>query len=139
MMDLTEKQIEQIYSDIRERGVTMDELADSLVDHICCAIEREEKLDFESAYQEVLTAFGDDGLHRTQLETILFINHKKEIVMKKTLFILGYIAVSLITTGLLFKIQHWPGASIMLVFGIGLLNFGFLPMYFYSRYKQAVS
>lgn len=138
-MELTENQIEQIYREIHERGITMDELADSLVDHICCAIEGEEGLDFETAYQQALAAFGNDGMQRTQLEIALFINHKNEITMKKTLFILGYIAVSLITTGLLFKIQHWPGASIMLVFGIGLLNFGFLPMYFYSRYKQAVS
>lgn len=138
-MELTENQVRQIYSDIRERGVTMDELAESLVDHICCAIEREKEMSFEEAYQNALAAFGDDGLQRTQRETILFINQKKEIIMKKTMFILGYIAVSLITTGLLFKLQHWPGASIMLVFGIGLLNFGFLPMYFYGRYKQAIS
>ena len=138
-MELTENQVSQIYSDIRERGVTMDELADSLVDHICCAIEREKEMSFEEAYTNALAAFGDDGLQRTQRETILFINQKKEIIMKKTMFILGYIAVSLITTGLLFKLQHWPGASIMLVFGIGLLNFGFLPMYFYGRYKQAIS
>ncbi|MFZ6053053.1 GldL-related protein [Halocola ammonii] len=138
-MELTENQIERIYSDIHKKGVTMNELADSLVDHICCAIEREKEMSFEEAYQQALAAFGDDGLQRTQRETILFINQKKEIIMKKTMFILGYIAVSLITTGLLFKLQHWPGASIMLVFGIGLLNFGFLPMYFYGRYKQAIS
>ena len=138
-MELTENQIGQIHGDIRESGVTMDELADSLVDHICCAIEEENEMCFEEAYSKALLAFGHDGLQRTQKETMLFINHKKEIIMKKITFILGYIAVTLSTTAVLFKIMHWPGASIMLVLGIAILNFGFLPLYFYGRYKQAIS
>jgi hypothetical protein len=59
--------------------------------------------------------------------------------MKKTMYVLGYIAVLLSTTGLLFRTMHWPGASIMLVVGVVLLNVGFLPMFFYNRYKQVAA
>ncbi|QMU31598.1 hypothetical protein HUW48_17240 [Adhaeribacter radiodurans] len=59
--------------------------------------------------------------------------------MKKMMYVFGYIAASLVTTGLLFKLNHWPGATILLVLGIALLNLGFLPLYFYERYKMATS
>ena len=58
--------------------------------------------------------------------------------MKKTMFVLGYIAAALTTFGLLFKVMHWPGANIMLILGVAMLNFGFLPMYFTDRYKKAI-
>jgi predicted RND superfamily exporter protein len=58
--------------------------------------------------------------------------------MKKTMYLLGYLAVFLMTTGLLFKLQHWPGAAIMLTIAIALFNFGFLPLFIYGRYKRTV-
>ncbi|HEX9979612.1 MAG TPA: hypothetical protein VGB50_03490 [Flavobacterium sp.] len=138
-MELTAEHISFIRLDISNRGVTMDDLADSLVDHICCAIENDPGTDFHNAYCNALGAFGIGGLQKIQDETTYLLILKREIIMKKTMFVLGYIAAFLSTTGLLFKVQHWPGASIMLTLGIVLLNFGFLPMYFMQRYKQAVN
>ncbi|HLP14539.1 MAG TPA: hypothetical protein VK177_21590 [Flavobacteriales bacterium] len=57
--------------------------------------------------------------------------------MKKSMYAMAYVAACLSSTGLLFKIQHWPGASIMLVLGVAILNFGFLPLYFLNRYRQS--
>lgn len=59
--------------------------------------------------------------------------------MKKSMFILAYIAVFLSTFGFLFKVMHWPGANIMLALGILFLNLGFLPMYLSHRYKKSYS
>ena len=59
--------------------------------------------------------------------------------MKKTMYILGFLAVLLSTTGLVFKLQPWPGAAVMLVTGVFLLNFGFSPIFFYNRYKKAIN
>ena len=95
--------------------------------------------DFYKSYTKAIDAFGENGLMKIQQETILLLILKREITMKKTMFVLGYIAVFLITSGILFKIQHWPGAAIMLVLGVALLNFGFLPMYFHDRYRQATN
>ena len=53
--------------------------------------------------------------------------------MKKAAAIIGSICLFLITFGTLFKIQHYPGASIMLVVGIGFLSSLFIPVYFISR------
>lgn len=59
--------------------------------------------------------------------------------MKATMNLMGFLAVFAITTGMLFKIMHWPWAGIILVTGVLLLNVGFLPMYFFDRYKKAVN
>lgn len=137
-MELTTAQIAYIQQDVRARGLTLDDLADSLVDHLCCAIENSTETDFYRAYATALASFGEAGLIKIQKETISLLI-KKEETMKKTMYVTGYIATFLISTGLLFRLQHWTGAMIMLTLGIVLLNFAFLPMYFYNRYKRAIS
>ncbi len=57
--------------------------------------------------------------------------------MKRTVYLLGFIACFTLSTGILFKMMHWPVASILMVIGIILLNFGYLPIYFYQKYKAA--
>jgi hypothetical protein len=139
MMELTSEQVAWIGQDIRKKGMTMNGLADSLIDHICCSIENDPGSDFHEAYTRTLTAFGSAGLKKIQEETILLLTLKKEVTMKKTMYVLGYTAAFLITTGLLFKLQQWPGAAVMLTIGIVLFNVGFLPMFFYDKYKRAIS
>ncbi|MCC6818248.1 MAG: hypothetical protein IT245_05110 [Bacteroidia bacterium] len=56
--------------------------------------------------------------------------------MRKFTYLTGYLATTLCTTGILFKLMHWPGANIMILLGITLLNFVFLPLYFYKKYKE---
>lgn len=51
----------------------------------------------------------------------------------------GVLAAILIGTGSIFKVQHWPGASIQFVSGMLLLNFIFLPMFFYQLYRQSIA
>lgn len=139
MMELSNAQIDFIKEDIHLRGITAEELAESLLDHICCSIETSEQSDFQSAYTQALSGFGEKGLHDIQYQTIYLLTLKRETTMKKTMFVLGYIAAVLSTFGLLFKIMHWPGANIMLILGIAMLNFGFLPLYFRDRYRKALS
>lgn len=138
-MKLTKEQIEFIIQDVHHRGITLESLHDSLVDHLCCALENSCESNFEQAYIKALNTFEHGNLATIQSETIFFINRKKEIIMKKSMFILGYLSLFLGTTGFLFKTMHWPGAGIMLVLGIALFNLAFLPMFFYDRYKQSIS
>lgn len=66
--------------------------------------------------------------------TLLFIKNK---TMKKTVFILGYISLVVISTGFLFKLQHWPGANVMTATGILFLNFIYLPLLFIDKYRTS--
>ncbi|MHB1276764.1 MAG: hypothetical protein ACYC1Q_00015 [Bacteroidia bacterium] len=138
-MEITESQLAFIREDIRNRGITLDSLADNLVDHICCVLEIHPGTDFDSAYLEVLGTFGEKGIAQIQQETILLLNINKEEKMKKAIYLTGFIATFLATTGLLFTFFHWKGASIILMMGFLFLNFGFLPLFFMDRYKRAVS
>lgn len=56
--------------------------------------------------------------------------------MRKLAYTSGAISSSLALLGLLFKIQHWPGASIMLILGIGGLALVFIPSFAKYRYNK---
>jgi hypothetical protein len=138
-MKLTDEQIDRIAVDLRNNGVAMDELVESLTDHICCVIENSKHHDFEQAYRDAMTEFGKFGPSAIEKNTLFLLTIKRELTMKTTMYILGYFAAILLTTGALFKMMHWFPANVLLVVGIALLNFGYLPMYFYSKYQSAVS
>lgn len=53
--------------------------------------------------------------------------------MKKFLIVFGYIVISFISLGTLFKLQHWPGSGLMLLMGLFLLSIIFLPVFFIQR------
>jgi hypothetical protein len=137
-MELSEEQIEFIRLEILRMGVEQGSLANSLVDHVCCAIEAHPGSDFNAAYVEAIRTFGDNGMIKIQKEIILISTIKTTEKMKKTMYVTGFLAAFLSSTGLLFKLMHWQGASIMLVLGVIFINLGFLPMYFYGKYKSAV-
>lgn len=137
-MQITEQHIAFILEDLHKKGVTLNNLVDNLLDHICCAIEAHPGPDFNTAYTEVIRSFGEQDLLKIQKE-IKLLTIKKEEKMKKTMYVIGFMATFLTTTGLLFKVQHWQGASIMLILGVMLINLGFLPMYFYDKYKSSLA
>ncbi len=56
--------------------------------------------------------------------------------MKRAVYLIGFLACFTLSTGLIFKMMHWPGANIMTVSGFIVLNIGFLPLYFYDKYKS---
>lgn len=45
----------------------------------------------------------------------------------------------LIVAGSICKIQHYPGAAVLLVSGMVLLNLLFLPLFFYQLYRKSVA
>lgn len=55
--------------------------------------------------------------------------------MKNKTYILGLVTTLLVFLGILFKIQHWPGAGYLLILGIFMLVFIFLPAALINNYK----
>lgn len=134
---LNTSNIEFIKKEIGSSGLTYSHLMDELIDHVCCDTEYEmqQGLPFAKAYDVVKNKIGMDGLEHIQRETLYLID-KKYRMMKKTMKISGLIAPILLSFGSLFKIQHWPGASVLLVLGFLLLSFVFLPSAIYVNYKE---
>ena len=59
---------------------------------------------------------------------------KKKI--DKLVMILGLLLVIAGTFGLLFKVMHWPGASFLFFGSLGLFGLVFIPLYFFTRYRN---
>jgi len=55
--------------------------------------------------------------------------------MKQKIYIFGILNVILILTGTTFKINHWPGAGIMLTLGLVVLVLVFIPMSLINNFK----
>ncbi len=48
----------------------------------------------------------------------------------------AFVAASMLSVGVLFKIMHWPGAQMLVIISGVLLVLGYLPIYFLSIYKN---
>lgn len=124
--------IELIRLDISRQRVTYSHLLDDLLDHVCCDVEAEmdKGLPFKQAYEKVRSRIGINRFKKIQEETLILID-KNYKSMKKFMKIFGVLAPSLMAVGALFKIQHWPGGSVLLVAGFFFLCFFFLPSAIY--------
>ncbi|MFN8286840.1 MAG: hypothetical protein U0V74_08825 [Chitinophagales bacterium] len=140
MYSLSEEQIDRILNDIRARGVKTESLQLNLLDHICCIIERdlEPDGDFEGFYRQTLKTFYKHSLSEIEEEADLLLTYKNYYTMKKAMIISGGISAFLLTAGIFFKFQQWPGASANLVCGILIFSLVFLPLLFLLKVKENV-
>lgn len=56
--------------------------------------------------------------------------------MKKFAFITGALSISLTGLGIIFKMNHWHAASILIVVGIGIFSLLFTPSIFKYLYDR---
>jgi len=137
MLELSKGNIRQITETIDRADITFSHLRDDLIDHICCEVEEkmQKGLDFQKAFAGIKKSFGIKDLQKVQEQTLLLID-KKYCAMKKTMKVSGIISISLLMFASLFKINHWPLASIMLVLGFFVLCFFFLPSANFVMHKE---
>lgn len=130
MAELTDRELEILNREINKQGLTYTQLQKELLDHLCCDIEAkmDEGIEFLIAFEEVRKKLENDRIQKIQEETLLLINQKYRM-MKKFMYILGTIAPSLLILGAIFKLQHWPGASILITLGTFLLAAVYLPVF----------
>jgi hypothetical protein len=60
-------------------------------------------------------------------------------IMKNKIYILGLITAIIVFTGTIFKLNHWPGAGIMITIGLVTLVLFFIPAALINHYKAAGS
>lgn len=136
-MILTEQQIGYISTNLEFYGIASEDLRNDMLDHICTYIEEGNFADFDTAYASAIAKFGGyAGMGSLQRETTLQVSVPKYLKRKKVFFITGFVASTLATIGFLFKVMHWPGASIMLILGLATFIFAVIPLWFYQKYKS---
>ncbi len=135
---LTDAQIEFIRRDLLAQGIQLEGLQQDLLDHICCVVEHElaAEDDFEAFYQQRIKHFYKRELREIEEETIALLTFKNYYVMKKIMLLSGGVLTALLVVGLTLKFMHLPGAAFMLVLGVAILNFVFLPLLFTLKIKE---
>lgn len=138
MYKLSDKQIDFILDDIKTRGIEMESLQLSILDHVCCIIEEhlEENGDFENFYKKTIASFYKDDLWEIEEETINLLIYKNYYTMKKTMIISGIFSAISLSTGIIFKFMYWPGAAAFIVLGILAASLIFLPLMFTIKAKE---
>ena len=138
MSELNEQQIELISAYIKQRGIAQHELHEDLLDHVCTSIEERQGQgdSFEAAFQHTIALFGPGGLKQVQTQTFELLT-EMNATMKKLTFGFGLTSTFLLLAGTIFKLMHWPGASVMVVLGVALLVFGYLPIILSHKLKES--
>lgn len=138
MIALSEKQVQFIHDDLLRNGIEMEDLRMSLVDHICCVIEDEMTEDdrFEEFYARIIPRFYHRNLEEIQEETKLVLTFKNYYAMKNVMIRSGAFTAICFTTGILFKLMHWPGAAALQLASIAVFSFLFLPILFLFKTRE---
>lgn len=123
MYQLSEQHIDTVYERLERDGLKSKRLSQDLLDHYCCYIESrmEEGAEFEQAYEEAVTAISPNGTKEIEFELFFIMNFNKQVSMKRLIFLSGFISAFLISTGIMFKILHWPGANVLMVTGFAVM------------------
>lgn len=70
---------------------------------------------------------------------LYFIVTRREQVEKKNIIypLVGYLTISILLVGAVFKVQHWAGTGIILTIGMAVLLIGFVPLYTVNAFQKA--
>jgi hypothetical protein len=138
MYCLSEQQIDFILDDIRAKGITMESLQISLLDHVCILIEQnlDEKGDFERYYRSVIKQFYRQELQEIEKETNLLLYYKNHSAMKKTMMISGAFSVAAFIGSSICKIFLSNFTDFLMFLGFVSFVFLFLPLVFIVKIRE---
>jgi len=68
---------------------------------------------------------------------LIFIKFKEvSFLFDKFIYSIGIILGTVLMVGFIFKLMHWPWATVLMLSSIVLFNFLYTPIYFISRFKK---
>lgn len=88
MYCLSDKQVDFIAADIRRRGISLQDLHQNLLDHICILIEEklEKEEEFETVYSTVIKSFYKSELKEIEEEALFLVQYNHHLVLSRSLF-----------------------------------------------------
>ena len=124
-------------------GIKNRELRDDLIDHFSCVIE--EYLDagntFEEAFEGAKKRIAPDGVRKIEDDLNYLLTVNNQIMLRKIVFILGYISVFQIITAFAIFLPGFIDrqvAAMVAMSGIFIFSLSVVPFYFYQMYKKSV-
>jgi hypothetical protein len=129
MFKVTDAHITYMLTDLKNKGVLLQDLQENIIDHVCCLIEEEldEYGNFESYYQQIIPRFCNQELKELQSETEHLLGSRNIDLLKNTLQVSGVLSVLLLSFGLYYKLSHLKGTGLILFVGMLLFCLLFLP------------
>lgn len=138
MHKVTDEEVDFILDDIAKKGIVTEDVKYNILDHVCCIIENEMPVgtNFIEFYKNTIARFYRNELREIEEETEQLITFKYYRAMRRTLKITGGITVVLCLLGSLFKLQHWPGAGVLLLLALGFFGLVFIPLNIVMKFRD---
>ena len=136
-----------IRSYLVENGLSIKEVQDDVVDHICSIAENEfpPNSNFDIVFQHVQERFPPADIKLIQKNTLHYLTFKTEMIMIKGIFITGYLSACFILLGYFLGSYVYVNPQLILTIapivgsiGAFILIFAFLPLLFAYGYKRVV-
>lgn len=140
-MRLNSDQEKIIQDYVDHQGLSIRTLRDDVVDHLCCVIESGlgRGQSFEQLLDKAIMDLAPNGLIEIQHKTIFLLNAKRIIIMKKLMYIIGFLGAITLTAGVTFKLLRMPFGYELFTVGFLVLLLIFIPLLAIDRYKVTLS
>ncbi len=144
-MKLTIDQEKAIEDFVDAQGLKIRTLRDDVIDHLCCVLESRAKdeLGKETSFEQLLDKAVQDlapqGLIELQHKTVFLLNAKRIILMKKLMYLIGFISSVILTTGIACKLLRIPFGHPLFMTGLLTFLLVFIPLLAIDNYKVALA
>ncbi|WP_299606683.1 hypothetical protein [uncultured Aquimarina sp.] len=140
-MRLDEEQEKRIEEFVDKQDFRLVSLRDDILDHLCCVVESDLRAGktFDQSLKDAVFDLAPNGLIDLEKKTFFLLNSKRIIMMKKLMYLIGFIGSLMLTTGIVFKLLWYPGANMLLMTGFLVLLLIFVPMVTIDKYKVTIA
>lgn len=140
-MRLDEEQEKRIEEFVDKQDFRLVSLRDDILDHLCCVVESDLRAGktFDQSLKDAMFDLAPNGLIDLEKKTFFLLNSKRIIMMKKLMYLIGFIGSLTLTTGIVFKLLWYPGANMLLMTGFLVLLLIFVPMVTIDKYKVTIA
>ena len=146
-MRLKTDELHRIQHYVVQNGLTIPDVQEDIVDHLCCIIEKKigEDFDFERAFEAAQQLISKNDIQQIQKDTLYFLTIKKQLIMIKAIFITAYASAAFLVLGIFFVsfgyILNLPEiiGFAMLLASASIFCLGFLPVLFLHNYHKYVA
>lgn len=140
-MKLTTEQEDIVRAFVKAKGIKRQTLQDDIIDHLCCVLESEPErgMSFEQRLHKVAEELAPDGLMTIERQTVFLLNAKRIILMKKLMYLTGFLGAVALTAGVTFKLLRMPWGNELFMAGFLTLLLIFIPLVTFDRFKVAIS
>ncbi len=142
-MMIDEGQISFVRGYLIGNGISNHSLQEDLLDHFCCVIEEdmEEGQSFDHSFSKAVERITPDGPEKIQNDLNYLLTIKKNIMLRKLVFMASYLSVLIVLFGLALRIPQIVSANLtmlMIMAGILLFSVTTVPYIFYDRYQKSI-